>query len=151
MLEKKLILFWGFIYRQSTCFRDSGNVAAFISFLSTAMTEQSKQATQATGKENVGTLGSIAVLIVYFFPFFLCKCYASDLWPHLAKLLSSRLFCQGNRNLLVTFSCHGVVRAFWTFENQTAESLGGLNGSHMNQKLSHFFGLFFPIPLLAIL
>lgn len=32
----------------------------------------------------------------------------------------------------------GVVRAFWTFENQTAESSAGLNGSHMNQNLSLF-------------
>ena len=37
----------------------------------------------------------------------------------------------------------GVVRAFWTFENQKAESLAGLNGSHMNQNLSHFFRFFF--------
>ena len=69
-MEKELILLWGFICRQSLCFRDSGNVAAFISFLSTPMTEQLQQAKQATGKENNGTLASIAVLIVYLFPFF---------------------------------------------------------------------------------
>lgn len=36
-----------------------------------------------------------------------------------------------------------TLSEFWTFENQTAESLAGLNGSHTNQKLSNFFRFFF--------
>ncbi|XP_068758091.1 uncharacterized protein [Montipora capricornis] len=55
-----------------------------------AMTEKTKK---ATGKENVGTLASIAVLICIL----LCECNAEA--PHLARWLSSRLFCE-DRNLV---------------------------------------------------
>ena len=58
--------------------------------LSTAMTEKTKK---ATGKENVGTLASITVLICIL----LCECNAEA--PHLARWLSSRLFCE-DRNLV---------------------------------------------------